>query len=124
MSAKENSSTRAKLLQDLILERISGSPTKNIVTGPMARGLELESVARKAYELENQKVTLTGFIDHPIIKEAGASPDGLVGEDGLIEIKCLNRKSHDDIIKKQTLGQLSKMSARVTGSIFGNVIDI
>jgi len=103
MSAKENSSTRAKLLQDLILERISGSPTKNIITGPMARGLELESAARKAYELENQKVILTGFIDHPTIKEAGASPDGLVGEEGLIEIKCLNRKSHDDIIKKQIL---------------------
>ena len=85
MSLKENSSTRSKLLQDLTLERISGSPTKNIVTGPMARGLELESEARNAYELENQKVILTGFIDHPTIKEAGVSPDGLVGEDGLIE---------------------------------------
>ena len=103
MSLKENSSTRAKLLQDLTLERISGSPTKNIVTGPMARGLELESEARIAYELENQKVVLTGFIEHPTIKEAGASPDGLVGEDGLIEIKCLNIKNHNEIVKKQTL---------------------
>ena len=103
MSAKENSSTRAKLLQDLTLERISGSPAKNIVTGPMARGLELESEARNAYELKNQKVILTGFINHPSIKEAGASPDGLVGEDGLIEIKCLNIKNHNEIVKKQTL---------------------
>ena len=103
MSLKENSSTRSKLLQDLTLERISGSPTKNIVTGPMARGLELESEARHAYELKNQKVILTGFIDHPTIKEAGASPDGLVGEDGLIEIKCLNKKNHNEIVKKQTL---------------------
>ena len=103
MSLKENSSTRAKLLQDLTLERISGSPTKNIVTGPMARGLELESEARSAYELKNQKVILTGFIDHPTIKEAGASPDGLVGEDGLIEIKCLNIKNHNEIVNKQTL---------------------
>ena len=103
MSLKENSSTRAKLLQDLTLERISGSPTKNIVTGPMARGLELESEARSAYELKNQKVILTGFIDHPTIKEAGVSPDGLVGEDGLIEIKCLNIKNHNEIVKKQTL---------------------
>jgi putative phage-type endonuclease len=103
MSLKENSSTRAKLLQDLTLERISGSPAKNIVTGPMARGLELESEARNAYELKNQKVILTGFINHPSIKEAGASPDGLVGEDGLIEIKCLNIKNHNEIVKKQTL---------------------
>jgi len=103
MSLKENSSTRSKLLQDLTLERISGSPTKNIVTGPMARGLELESEARKTYELKNQKVILTGFIDHPTIKEAGASPDGLVGEDGLIEIKCLNIKNHNEIVNKQTL---------------------
>jgi len=103
MSLKENSSTRAKLLQDLTLERISGSPTKNIVTGPMARGLELESEARNAYELKNQKVILTGFINHPTIKEAGASPDGLVGEDGIIEIKCLNIKNHNEIVNKQTL---------------------
>ena len=103
MSLKENSSTRSKLLQDLTLERLSGSPTKNIVTGPMARGLELESEARKAYEKVNQEVTLIGFIDHPTIKEAGASPDGLVGEDGIIEIKCLNIKSHNEIIKKQTI---------------------
>ena len=103
MSAKENSSTRLKLLQDLTLERISGSPTKNIVTAPMARGLELESEARKAYEKLNQEVTLIGFIDHPTIKEAGVSPDGLVGEDGIIEIKCLNIKSHNEIIKKQIL---------------------
>ena len=103
MSTKENSSTRSKLLQDLILERLSGSPAKNIVTGPMARGLELESEARQAYELENYKVTLTGFINHPTIKQAGASPDGLVGDDGLIEIKCLNIKNHNEIIKKQNL---------------------
>jgi putative phage-type endonuclease len=103
MSAKENSSTRSKLLQDLILERLSGSPAKNIVTGPMARGLELESEARQAYELKNQKVTLTGFIDHPTIKEAGASPDGLIGDDGLIEIKCLNIKNHNEIVQKKFL---------------------
>jgi putative phage-type endonuclease len=103
MSLKENSSTRSKLLRDLMLERLSGSPAKNIVTGPMARGLELESEARKAYEQENQKVILTGFIDHPTIKEAGASPDGLVGEDGLIEIKCLNIKNHNEIVQKQNL---------------------
>ena len=58
MSLKENSSTRSKLLQDLILERLSGSPAKNIVTGPMARGLELESEARQAYELEKSKSNL------------------------------------------------------------------
>tara|TARA_B100001250_G_C19434682_1_gene629054 strand:+ start:18 stop:641 length:624 start_codon:yes stop_codon:yes gene_type:complete len=103
MSSKENSSTRTRLLQDLIFERISGSPTKNIVTAPMARGLELESEARKAYELQNEIVTLSGFIEHPTIKDAGASPDGLVGDDGLIEIKCLNKKSHEEIIRKQIL---------------------
>lgn len=103
MSSKENSSTRTRLLQDLIFERISGSPTKNIVTEPMARGLALESEARKAYELQNEIVTLSGFIEHPTIKDAGASPDGLVGDDGLIEIKCLNKKSHEEIIRKQIL---------------------
>ena len=103
MSSKESSLTRTRLMQDLIFERISGSPTKNIVTAPMARGLELESEARKAYELQNEIVILSGFIEHPTIKDAGASPDGLIGDDGLIEIKCLNKKSHEEIIRKQVL---------------------
>ena len=103
MSSKESSLTRTRLMQDLIFERISGSPTKNIVTAPMARGLELESEARKAYELQNEIVILSGFIEHPTIKDAGASPDGLIGDDGLIEIKCLNKKSHEEIIRKQIL---------------------
>ena len=103
MSNKVNSLSRAKLLKILALERLSGSPTKNIVTEPMARGLRLESDARVAYEANNQKVDLVGFIDHPSIKLAGCSPDGLVGNDGLIEIKCLNQKNHEQIIKKDLI---------------------
>ena len=103
MSDKKNSLTRAKLLKVLALERLSGSPTKNIVTAPMARGLRLESDARIAYEAINQKVELVSFIDHPLIKFAGCSPDGLVGDDGLIEIKCLNEKNHNQVLKKDSI---------------------
>jgi len=103
MSNKENSLSRVKLLKILALERLSGSPTKNIVTEPMARGLRLESDARLAYELDKQEVVLVGFIDHPSINFAGCSPDGLVGDNGLIEIKCLNQKNHEQIIRKDSI---------------------
>ena len=43
------------------------------------------------------------IIDHPLIKFAGCSPDGLVGIDGLIEIKCLNEKNHNQVVKKDSI---------------------
>ena len=52
-------------------------------------------MARSAYETETGLiVTEVGFVDHPTIAMAGASPDGLVGDDGLIEIKCPDTKTH------------------------------
>jgi predicted phage-related endonuclease len=60
----------------------------------MERGIELEPIARSLYEFK-QGVTVTeiGFVDHPSIEMAGASPDGIVG-DGLIEIKCPTPGNH------------------------------
>jgi YqaJ-like viral recombinase domain len=43
-------------------------------------------------------VTEVGFIDHPEIAMTGASPDGLVGESGLVEIKCPNTATHLDTL--------------------------
>ena len=83
--------TKKNLMRSLALERLSGSRMSNIKTVDMARGLAIEPLARKAYEIATQqKVSLVGFISHPDIKNAGASPDGLIGGKGFIEIKCLN----------------------------------
>lgn len=54
----------------------------------MERGIELEEQARMTYEIENEKVEQVGFIE--LDEFTGCSPDGLVGEDGGLEIKCVN----------------------------------
>lgn len=56
-------------------------------------------------------VEACGFIDHPSITNAGASPDGLISDDGLIEIKCPNSSTHtkfllDDEIKPEYIAQM------------------
>ena len=96
--------TKKNLMRSLALERLSGSRMSNIKTVDMARGLAIEPLARKAYEIATQqKVSLVGFISHPDIKNAGASPDGLIGEKGFIEIKCLNIRNHNQIIKNKKI---------------------
>ena len=96
--------TKKNLMRSLALERVSGSRMSNIKTVDMARGLAIEPLARKAYEIATQqKVSLVGFISHPDIKNAGASPDGLIGEKGFIEIKCLNIRNHNQIIKNKKI---------------------
>ena len=96
--------TKKNLMRSLALERLSGSRMSNIKTVDMARGLAIEPLARKAYEIATQQeVSLVGFISHPDIKNAGASPDGLIGEKGFIEIKCLNIKNHNQIIKNKKI---------------------
>ena len=96
--------TKKNLMRSLALERVSGSRMSNIKTVDMARGLAIEPLARKAYEIATQqKVSLVGFISHPDIKNAGASPAGLIGEKGFIEIKCLNIRNHNQIIKNKKI---------------------
>tara|TARA_B110000908_G_scaffold172331_1_gene239112 strand:- start:5340 stop:5957 length:618 start_codon:yes stop_codon:yes gene_type:complete len=87
--------SRADYKLDLALERHSGIKTESISTYHMQRGTELEPQARIAYEVKTGTfVDQLDFVPHPKIEMAGASPDGLVNDDGLIEIKCPMRKNH------------------------------
>lgn len=89
------SASRENYMSDLIIERISGNRTKGFTNAAMQWGTDTEPQARMAYELMTGKtVEETGFVLHPKIKFFGASPDGLVGSDGLIEIKCPNTSTH------------------------------
>ena len=75
-------------INDLIAERITGRQASVFVSDAMQRGTDLEPLAVEVYELINDcKVFDIGFCLHDEI-EAGASPDGLVGDVGLLEIKC------------------------------------
>jgi hypothetical protein len=61
----------------------------------MERGVELEPIARSKYEFEkNVSVIEVGFIESTFYKYVGVSPDGLVGDDGLIECKARNDEKH------------------------------
>lgn len=91
--------TRANYMAELIAERLTGTPATFFVNDAMRWGTEQEPYARDAYAQAFQvEVWETGFVDHPEISMTGASPDGLIGDDGLIEIKCPNTATHLDTL--------------------------
>jgi predicted phage-related endonuclease len=70
----------------------------------MQHGTDTEPLARAAYEaLQDVLVDEVGFVPHPSIIMAGASPDGLVGDDGLLEIKCPNTATHIETLLSQSV---------------------
>jgi len=76
-------------IYQLATELFSQAERDNYTNKDMERGNELEPIARQLYEkVNNVKVIQVGFVE--MNKYAGCSPDGLVGEDGLLEIKCPN----------------------------------
>lgn len=80
---------RSKLMRELLAERLTGDSVRHYVTDAMQHGLDTEAEARAAYEAETGvMVADCGFYDHPRIDGLGATPDGLIGADGLIETKC------------------------------------
>jgi putative phage-type endonuclease len=89
------SASRKNYRMELVCQRLTGQREEGFTNSHMERGIELEPLARAAYEFK-QGVTVTevGFVDHPSIEMSGASPDGLVGLDGLVEIKCPTAANH------------------------------
>jgi putative phage-type endonuclease len=83
------SASRNNYMTQLVLERVTGTRAEFYSNAAMIHGVEQEPFARAAYEAHTgQMVEEVGFIPHPTIEAAGASPDGLVGDDGMVEIKC------------------------------------
>jgi putative phage-type endonuclease len=83
------SASRTNYITQLVLERITNTRAESYSNAAMQWGTEQEPFARAAYEAHTgQMVEEVGFIPHPDIEAAGASPDGLVGDDGMVEIKC------------------------------------
>lgn len=81
--------SRDAYMGELIVERLTGAPIERFQSAAMRAGTETEPQARAAYSfLRGVPVEKVGFVPHPRIALSGASPDGLVGDDGLVEIKC------------------------------------
>lgn len=91
---------RANYMADLVAERLTGVPKQGFTNAAMQWGTETEPYARDRYSEEMLCVVEEiGFVRHPTIENTGASPDGLVGEDGLVEIKCPNTATHIETLR-------------------------
>lgn len=95
------SASRTNYMMELLCQRLTGNREEGYTNAAMQRGIDLEPLARSAYEVFSGKAVMeTGFIVHPKYSDIGASPDGLVGDDGLIEIKCPNTAQHVACLQK------------------------
>ena len=93
------SAGRKNLRTRLVVERMTGKPVTTFKSAAMEQGNELEDDARRLYAFEQGvSVDQVGIVRHPGIEGAHASPDGLVGADGGMEIKCPEPSQHKDTL--------------------------
>ena len=98
------STSRDNYMAQLVCERLTGQKGESFSNAAMQWGTDTEPKAREAYmAVKFEIVTEVGFVNHQTIEDAGASPDGFVGDLGLIEIKCPNTATHIDTLLSQTV---------------------
>jgi putative phage-type endonuclease len=99
--------SRNTYMGELIAERLTGVPAEGYTNGAMQWGIDHEGDAADAYAFyAGVELDTIGFVDHPTIPMAGASPDRLVAADGLIEVKCPNTATHiDTLLSKSVPGK-------------------
>ena len=89
------SASRKNYAAELVRERLTGNSLEPVSNEFTEWGVEQEPAARAAYEkARGVSVAEVGFVNHPTIPMSGASPDGLIGEDGMLEIKCPTTATH------------------------------
>lgn len=98
------SASRSNYMAELICERLTGRTAERFTNSAMQWGSDTEPQARAAYEfMTDNEVTQVGLIDHGYIQMFGASPDGMIEDDGLLEIKCPNSATHIDTLLTETI---------------------
>jgi hypothetical protein len=96
---KGRAASRKNYFNELLAQRLTGRRTSRYIYSLNNR-LEMEPEARAAYEFyTGNSVVEVGFIPHPQIDRAGASPDGIVSDDGGLEIKCCDAGAHIAMIE-------------------------
>ena len=96
--------SRANLRAALVAERLTGVPTEGYINAAMQHGIDTEPQARAAYSFfRDAEVVEVGLIRHPKIERSHASPDGLVGDGGMLELKCPNTATHIDTLLAGTI---------------------
>ena len=98
------SASRENYMAQLVCERLTNTPTESYSNTAMQWGTDQEPFARAAYETaKGVMVEEVGFIVHPEIDMSGASPDGFVGVNGLVEIKCPQTATHMDTLLSENV---------------------
>jgi len=98
------SASRENYMAQLVCERMTNSVAESFSNAAMAHGTEMEPIARAEYETKfDVMVDQVAFVNHPTIPMTGASPDGLIGTDGLIEIKAPQTNTHIETLLSQTV---------------------
>ena len=101
---KGYAASRANYAAQLITERLTLTPTEGFTNAAMQWGTDKEPEARSEYEFYRaEEVEQVPFVNHPTIGDAGASPDGLVGVDGLVEIKAPLTATHIETLTSRTV---------------------
>ena len=96
--------SRANYMAELVAERLTGVPAERYANAAMQHGIETEPQARAAYEfMHDVTVDQVGLVTHPAIEMSAASPDGYVGQDGMVEIKAPNSATHIDTLLGQSI---------------------
>lgn len=96
--------SRANYMAELICERLTGQPTESYINGAMQWGIDTEEQAKAAYTfMHDAPIVDCAFYEHEGIADFGASPDGLVGDEGLIEVKCPLSATHIEFLLSQTI---------------------
>lgn len=96
--------SRANYMAELIAERLTKTAAESYTNAAMQWGTDHEPEARDKYEfVADAQVEPVGFVHHPTIAMSGASPDGLIGPFGLVEIKCPNTATHIDTLLSQAV---------------------
>lgn len=88
--------SRRDYRSQLVAEILTGKPQdEGYVNAEMQWGIDQEPMARSVFEIATETlVDPVGFVLHPTIERSGASPDGLIGSDGVLEIKCPKTATH------------------------------
>ena len=114
--------SRANVMATLVVERLTGAPVETFSNAAMQWGNEQEQSAREAYEFyANVSVEKVGLIRHPTILNAHASPDGLIGDDGLVEIKCPTSATHIETLLNQRVAEKYMIQMQWQMAVTGRV---
>jgi putative phage-type endonuclease len=108
---------RQDLIWTLAAERIQGYQPKGASSYAMQWGVDNEPLAREAYEIKTGEfVSEAGFIIHPKFDFVGISPDGLINDDGGLEIKC--PKSPEIHLQRFILGVPEEYKPQIQGGLW------